>query len=154
MPRSRSSLAKTESLRRRGALNPHPDAVTSELFRNSELFDPRDMTQVKYEMLRRVRTEGRAVSRAAADCGLSRPAFYDAQAKFGRDGIAGLLPNKRGPKGAHKLSADVVGFIECAKREEPSLSWSSLQERVRERFDLSVHPRSIERALQRKKKQP
>jgi hypothetical protein len=46
-------------------LNPSPERVTDELFQ--EFFDPRDLVQVKYEMLRRVQTEGQPVGRSAID---------------------------------------------------------------------------------------
>ena len=45
---------KTESLKKYGALNPHPQKVVETAFSDSaiEFFDPRDLVQVKYEMLR------------------------------------------------------------------------------------------------------
>ena len=49
--------SKGESLRQQGVLNPHPEKVADPLFHDSEFFDPRDLVQVKYEMLRRVRVE-------------------------------------------------------------------------------------------------
>ena len=51
--------SKGESLRQQGVLNPHPQKVADPLFHGSEFFDPRDLVQVKYEMLRRVQVEGR-----------------------------------------------------------------------------------------------
>jgi hypothetical protein len=50
--------SKGESLRHQGVLNPHPQKVADPLFLRGEFFDPRDLVQVKYEMLRRVRVEG------------------------------------------------------------------------------------------------
>ena len=67
---------KAQTLRQRGCLHPHAEQVTDELFADHEFFDPRDLVQVKYEMLRRVRVDGDAVSRSAARFGLSRPAYY------------------------------------------------------------------------------
>lgn len=59
-------------------------------------FDPRDLVQVKYEMLRRVSAEGHSVVQSAKAFGLSRPSFYQAQAALQREGLAGLLAKKRG----------------------------------------------------------
>ena len=56
-PMTKKSDDKTESLRRRGCLNPDPSRVTDELFDSGEFFDAEDLVQVKYEMLRRVRAE-------------------------------------------------------------------------------------------------
>ena len=55
--------SKGESLRQQGVLNPHPEKVAEPLFHGSEFFDPRDLVQVKYEMLRRVRVEPRFCQR-------------------------------------------------------------------------------------------
>ena len=81
MAKSRTSR-KTEALRQHGSLNPHPEAVRHELFQSSEFFDPADLVQVKYEMLRQVLVERSSVTEAAAEFGLSRPSFYEAQAAF------------------------------------------------------------------------
>ena len=94
MPRSSQ---KRQLLRQEGALNPRADTVTSELFQQSEFFDPADLVQVKYEMLRQVELEGQPVSEAARAFGFSRPSFYQAQAA-----------HKRGPRGGHKLNAVIV----------------------------------------------
>ena len=70
----------------------------------SPFFDPRDLVQVKYELLRRVRVDGSAVSEATALFALSRPTFYAAQAAWEQAGVSGLLPASTGPRHAHKLT--------------------------------------------------
>src|SRR3972149_6606270 len=87
---------KLEALRLQGCLHPHPERVTDPVFAASDFFDPRDGVQVKYEMLRRVRVEGQPVSQSAQACGFSRPSFYQAQVALARDGLAGLVPKKKG----------------------------------------------------------
>lgn len=156
MPKNtRGADPKTDALRRHGALNPHPENVTDPLFEGSDFFDARDLVQVKYEMLRRVRIEQRPITESAAAFGFSRPSFYQAQASFELAGLSGLLPKKPGPRRSHKLNADVVEFLEQLQRDEPSLRSPELADRVLERFGRKVHPRSIERALTRpKKKRP
>jgi transposase len=143
---------KVEALRRHAALNPQPDKVTDPLFGSSDFFDSRDLVQVKYEMVRRVRVDGQSVTRTAAAFGFSRPSFYQAQSALEREGLAGLVPKKRGPRHCHKLSTDVIDFLLQQLSEEPSLSSSDLAARIWERFERKVHPRSIERALARHKK--
>ena len=49
---------KGESLRQQGVLNPHPQRVVDPLFLEGGFFDPRDLVQVKYEMLHRVHSRG------------------------------------------------------------------------------------------------
>src|SRR5437762_13657390 len=145
---------KAQALQRQAALHPHTEHVTDDLFVTREFFDPRDVVQVKYEMLRRVEREGHAVSRSAAAFGFSRPTFYQAQAAFQQGGLPALMPHKRGPKDAHKLTAAVLTFIREARQEDPSLHLAALVSRIQDRYGLTVHPRSIERALARSQKKP
>jgi len=144
--------SKGESLRQQGVLNPHPQKVADPLFLRGEFFDPRDLVQVKYEMLRRVRVERAAVTEVAQAFGFSRPVFYQAQALFHRAGLPGLIPQRPGPRRAHKLSELIVDFLLHHQLRDPLLRAPALSELVREHFDLVVHPRSIERALERRRK--
>ena len=145
---------KTESLKKYGALNPHPQKVTVEMFSDStlEFFDPRDLVQVKYEMLRAVDKEGCSVKQASEAFGFSRPAFYQAQSQFKQGGVTGLVKKRPGPKSAHKLTADVLAFIEEKVEEGEPLRARKLAPLIREKFGKDVHPRSIERAVTRRKK--
>jgi transposase len=152
MPRPPRSNPKQDALRRHGALHLHPDRVADELFQTCDFFDPNDLVQVKYEMLRRVRVDHKTIRRVAQDFGFSRLSVYHAQAAFERAGLAGLLPAKRGPRRSHKLDDAVMAFIREQLRHDRSLRAVELARRVRDRFALTVHPRSIERALERTEK--
>lgn len=143
---------KSIALRQAGALAPHPEAVSDPLFRAHVFFDARDLVQVKYEMLRRVQAEGQSVTQAASAFGFSRVSFYQAQTAFAEAGLPGLVPRRRGPRGAHKLTDVVVDFLEGLRAADPSVRTPELVEEVRQRFGLNVHPRSIERALARRAK--
>jgi transposase len=151
MPRPKSD-PKAKALREQGCLHPRPEKVTDEAFSASEFFDPRDLVQVKYEMLRRVRVDGQAISHAATGFGLSRPSYYQAQAAYEAGGLPALLPKKSGPRRAHKLSEEVVAALQEALSEQPDLSSQDLVDLVKERFGVLVHRRSIERALARQEK--
>ena len=148
-----SPAKKRAALRRHHALNPRPQAVRDPAFsQDNPFFDPEDLVQVKYEMLRRVREEGERVTRASAAFGFSRPSFYAAQAAFRKTGLPGLVPERPGPRRAHKLSEPVLCLLEEALSEEPSLSSAALARLLEEHLGLAVHPRSIERALARRRK--
>jgi transposase len=140
---------KLNSLRRGNALHPNAQSVTDDVFRKSDFFDARDVVQVKYEMLRRVRQDGASVVEAATAFGLSRPTFYEAQAAFDGGGLPALLPRKRGPRCAHKITPDVIAFLTEAIHADATLQAPELARRVTSRFKVEVHPRSIERALKR-----
>lgn len=143
---------KARFLKAQGCLNPHPENVRDDLFLANPFFDPRDLLQVKYEMLRRVREEGMPVSTAATRFGLSRPTFYAAQRAFASGGLPALVPARPGPRRAHKLDADVVEALRLARAQRPAPSSRELVELVRERFGMSVHRRSIDRVLTQQKK--
>ncbi len=145
---------KTESLKKYGALNPHPHKVVEKSFSDSalEFFDSRDLVQVKYEMLRAVDKQGRSVKQASEAFGFSRPAFYQAQSQFKQGGVTGLVKKRPGPKSAHKLTADVLAFIEEKLEEGKPLRARKLVPLIREKFGKEVHPRTIERAVTRRKK--
>ena len=143
---------KEAALRLTGTWHARFDDVGDELFRNNEFFDPRDLLQVKYEMLRRVAIEGRSVSEVTRVFGFSRPPFYHAQRALAQGGLAALIPKPTGPKAARKLTDEVLDYVEqlrAANRELRAPEWSEM---VLEKYDLTVHPRSIQRALERRAK--
>ena len=144
--------AKARVLKEYGALNLRAEDVTDELFCQNDFFDARDLVLVKYEMLRRVRIDGQSVTQAARAFGFSRVAFYQTQAAFEEHGLVGLIPKRRGPRRAHKLSDTVLDFIDRLRSTDKTLRAGALAARIHKRFNLSVHPRSIERALHRRQK--
>lgn len=143
---------KCASLREYAALNLHPEKVTDALFQLYPFFDPRDLVQVRYEMLRRVMIDGQSVGATATTFGFSRVRLYQLRKRFEIDGLAGLLPQRKGPRRAHKLSDDVLNFILDTLKAEPELRTVDLPQCVAKQFGISVHLRSIERALTRRQK--
>lgn len=154
MPRRlkpRSEDPKVAALRASGTLHPHPESIRDEAFSTEEFFDRRDRLQVKYEMLRRHRVERRPVTEVAVAFGASRQAFYTTARAFEAQGIAGLLPRPRGPKRAHKCSDEILDFVERQRVEEAEPGETAAQ-LVERRFGVAIHPRSLDRALARRKK--
>ena len=144
--------AKAETLRSHGALHPRPAEVRDPLFGSHEFFDARDLVQVKYEMLRRVDVDHQPITQTADAFGCSRPTFYQAQAAFKAQGLPGLVPRKRGPRGAHKLDDAVMAFVGTVRTEEPTVSVPALLGHIQRRFGLAIHRRTLERALRREEK--
>lgn len=134
--------AKSDVLRRHGVLYRRPQDVTDPLFHASPFFDARDLVQVKYELVRRVQVESLTVATAATSFGFSRSAFYQAQQAYQRSGLVGLIPQRRGPRRAHKLSGPVIDFVLQHQAHQPALPPARLCQLVQEAFGLSVHPRS------------
>jgi len=144
--------AKVQALQQNGALNPHAGAVTDALFHANPFFDARDLVQVRYEMVRRHSVDGLPISAAATAFGVTRPTFYKAQSALEAGGLAGLLPNARGPRDGHKLSAEVVAFVEEMRGADPKATTQQCLEAIERHFGVKAHRRSLERALSRKKK--
>ena len=149
--RSRSKPPKLEALREEGTLNPTPDEVHDPKFQENEFFDPHDIVQVKYEMLRRVSAENASVSAATEEYGVSRPTYYQTKASFDKGGVAGLAPQKRGPRGPHKLRGKALAFVQEQLVAGEPVRARELAKLVRQKFDLNIHPRTIERAVAGKK---
>ncbi len=138
---------KPKALHQSHALHPHPDQVRDPLFTSgSPFFDPRDLVQVKYELLRRVRVDGDSVSHATSLFALSRPTFYAALAAWERSGLLGLVPEPTGPRRAHKLTEEILVLL---RPLADTMSSTQLAQWLHDERHLSVHPRSIERALAR-----
>jgi transposase len=141
---------KLVALRQSHTLHPHADQVRDPLFTSgSPFFDPRDLVQVKYELLRRVRVDGASVSHATSLFAISRPTFYTAPAAWEHSGIIGLLPQPTGPRHAHKLTEDIIALLVPLAK---TMSSAELAVWLRDQQQLIVHPRSIERALARSAK--
>ena len=130
-------------------LNPHPERVTDPEFLGSEFFDARDAVQVKYEMVRKVQAGGAPVTETAAAFGYSRPSYYAAAAALEASGLEGLVPARPGPRGAHKLTEEILAWAGQRLAADPALRPAQLAGPIEAAFGVRAHPRSIERALAR-----
>lgn len=141
---SRQRSRRQQALLAQGAAHPHAPAVTDPLFRESAFFDPNDLVQVKYEMLRSVEKDGRPVVEAAEAFGLSRPVYYVTRDQYSREGLPGLLPRKRGPKHPHKLTDETLAILAKAVDDAQEIpSGEQLARLLDERCGIRAHPRSI-----------
>jgi transposase len=143
---------KLLELKRTGTLNPQSTAIVDALFRENPFFDANDLLQVRYEMLRRHRVDGASIVEVSSTFGVSRPTFYQAQAAFQRAGLAGLVPRQRGPKEGHKLSSEVIEHVRTLQTSSPGLTTNERIQAIEQKFGISVHRRSLERAMAGKKK--
>jgi transposase len=147
----KSKSPKVTALLEEGTLHPAPEQVRDPKFREHEFFDPRDLVQVKYEMLRRVSIESASVTDATEEYGVSRPTYYQTKAHFATAGVAGLVPRKRGPRGPHKLQGEALAFVKQHLVAGEPVRARALAKQLRQKFALTIHPRTIERAVAGKK---
>jgi transposase len=133
-------------------LHPHPERIGDARFQQGSFFDPRDLVQVRYELLRRHLIEKQPVTEVIRDFGVSRQMFYVLLRVFQREGLVGLLPRKRGPRGAHKCTDAIVAFAAVRRQQSPGRSTKELAEDVGRKFGVQLHPRTLERRLSRRGK--
>jgi len=152
MEAKKGNTSKRRALMQSGTLNKNADKVADPKFRNMAFFDPNDLIQVKYEMLRSAQKEGTGILKASETFGFSRITFYKTCKAFKENGLAGFLPQKKGPRRAHKLSGEVMEFVSQLVEQKPDIKSSQIRQKIIDRFNLSVHKRSIERAIDRSKK--
>lgn len=141
-----TEASRLRALTEAGLLHPHPGAVTAPLFAGGGFFLAADKVQVKYEMLRAHLVDGVNVTDAAALHGYSRAGFYLVAAAFDRDGMGGLLDDKRGRRGPVKLTAAIGEFLHDAPA---SMSGAQLAEEVADRFGVHLHRRTVQRVRRR-----
>jgi len=145
---------KATALRAASVLHPHPEDVQDPAFATGPFFDARDRVQVKYEMLRRQQVDGQPVTAVATAFGVSRQAFYTAQAAFTTQGLPGLLPRPRGPQRRHKCTPAIVAFARQWRAEHRRARAAEVAAAVQAAFGVTLHPRSLLRALARPEKKP
>jgi transposase len=141
----------TEASRRRalaeaGLVHPRVEAVGAALFGDGGFFLAADKVQVKYEMLRAHLLDGLSVRAAAGLHGYSRAGFYLITSAFEREGMTGLLDDKRGRRGPVKLTPEIGAFLAAAP---PQVSGADLVAEVAARFGVVLHRRTVERARRR-----
>jgi len=145
---SEYEMSKREEMLQNGSYNHHAETVSNQLFRRFRFFDPHDIMQVKYEMLRAVAKDNCDISAAAEAFGFSRVSFYQAKKDFETNGIAGLMPKKRGPKGSRKVNESDIEF---ARSLIGTHTKAQIVTRLKEERGVEISKRTLERQLSDKK---
>jgi transposase len=143
------SDTKADFLRRESLLNPKPERVVHPLFRERDFFDPLDLPQVRYEMLRLARVEDAAVKEACQLFGFSREYFYQLERDFMARGYAALLGSTRGRRPLIALNQEIVNFIVHRKMAEPHLTGEDLRNELQATYQVECSRRTVERVLER-----
>ena len=143
---------KPGRLREAGTLNPHPERVRDRRFAGSDFFDPHDLLQVRYEMVRLVRIDRLTLAKAAERFGVSLPTCFRMVKAFARQGLPGLLPERRGPRGPHKVTPKILQFVDEHRVRHGRTGAAQLVPMIEQRFGVKLHPRGLEKALARRGK--
>jgi len=137
-------MVKHKEMQKNGSFNHRAENVTAEIFSQSRFFDAHDLIQVKYEMLRAVEKDRRDITSTSATFGFSRVSFYQIKKEYDENGIAGLMPKKRGPKGSRKMNQDDVEF---AKSFVDTHTKAQILILLKEERGVEISKRTLERQL-------
>jgi len=139
---------KTDFLKKQGLLNPKPLRVNHPRFHQADFFDPLDLPQVRYEMLRAARVDKMSVTEACKQYGVSREYFYKLEHAFAERGYAALLGSTMGRPPLLALNQDIINFIIHEKMRTSSLSGDQLRKKILQRFKVDCSRRTVERLIE------
>ena len=140
---------KRQRLQQSGTLNRASDNVRDPLFASNDFFDARDLLQVRYEMVRLVGLGQATLAEAAQRFGVSRPTCFRMTRAFDQGGLHGLMPEPRGPRGPHKITPEMLRFVDQYRTRYGRVGARRLVPLIETEFGVRVHPRGLEKALAR-----
>ena len=141
--------AKKKFLEQEGLLNPKPERLSHALFKTLDFFDPLDLPQVRYEMIRAARVEKISVTEACRLFGFSREYFYKLERNFMARGYVSVLGSTMGRRPLIALNQEIVNFLVHRKIEEPKLSGEDLRKEIRHLYNVDCSRRTVERIVQK-----
>jgi len=143
-------LTKQDILLENGTFNRNYSKVTEQRFVDDDFYDPKDLAQVKYEMLRAVRESQENVEEITVRFGFSRAGFYKIKKSFEKEGISAFVSNKTGPRNAWKLTKDNQRFIDNYILDNPDASTGDIATVLQAERGLEISKRTVERYRSRK----
>jgi hypothetical protein len=140
---------KYEFLEKEGLLNQKPERISPSLFADNDFFDPLDLTQVRYEMLRSARIEKIPVAKACKLFGFSREYFYRLERNFMAHGLVSLLGSPKGRRPLIAINQEIVNFIVHRRIDNPKLSGDDLRKEILRLYKIDCSRRTVERVIER-----
>ena len=140
---------KLKFLEKEGLLNQKPDRISHSLFKTNDFFDPLDLLQVRYEMIRYVKVDGYSVAKACRIFGFSREYYYKLGRMFSERGFVGLLGAPSGRRPLIALNQELVNFIIHKKLEEPNLSGDNICKQIKKSYYVECSTRTVERIIEK-----
>jgi len=143
-------LSKQDVLLENGTFNRNHAKVKEQRFIDDIFYDPRDLAQVKYEMLRTARESKESVEEITIRYGFSRAGFYKIKNSFEKEGLSAFVSNKTGPRNAWKLTKEHQRFIDGYLSENPDAGSGEIAAILKTERGLEISKRTIERYRNRK----
>ena len=113
--------SKRVFLEKERLINPKPERVSHPLFETPDFFDPFDLPEVRYEMIRSVRVEKMAVAQACKLFGFSREYFCKLERALMTRVYIAMLGSTMGRRPIIALNQEIVNFIAHRKIQEAGL---------------------------------
>ena len=145
------SIGKKELLIKNGTFNKNHNKVTSEGFSKGGFYDPMDIVQVRYEMIKDADNSGKTIGQVSSEYGYSRASYYHIKDSFDKGGMTALIPEKTGPKESRKLTSDLQEYIKEYIRRDPSVSSSKIAAEIKNVKGVTISKRTVERFRYKKK---
>ncbi len=143
------SETKQDFLNKEGLANRRAERVTHSLFLTLDFFDPLDLPQVKYELLRAARVDNISVTEACNLFGFSREYFYRLEKAFMKHGYVSVIGSAMGRRPIIALNQEIVSFIVHRKMEEPRLSGMALRKEILQQYSIDCSGRTVERIIEK-----
>ena len=141
---------KEDTLKKTGCFNNNYENVSASIFKSALFFDKKDIVQVKYEMIRAVTKEEGSITEIADIYGFSRKSYYQINEAFETGGLYALIPKKTGPKKPHKLTPEVLEFIDSYLASHKNAKAPEISARLETEKGVKIHPRTVYRYIEKK----
>ena len=139
-------MDKVEHLKASRTYNAHYDRVSDEVFADSQLLDPRDLLQVRYEIARAV-DAGESPESVAPRFGVSGMTARRCVERLREGGMLALVPARSGPRGPHALGPEAEAFVDAFSLAHPGASGREVHEALEAALAPGVSRRTVERRL-------
>ena len=141
--------SKRAFLKNEGLLNTKPQRVSHPLFETLDFFDPSDLPQIRYEMVRAARVEKMSVAAACKLFGFSREYFYKLERAFMARGYVAMLGSTMGRRPIIALNQEIINFVTHRKIQEPRISGESLHKEIEKIYKVTCSIRTVERIVEK-----
>lgn len=144
-------MGKREILLANGTYNQKHEKVKNNKFLAGSFYDPMDIVQVKYEMLKDAEEGSRGIAQVADEFGFSRASFYNIKNAFDKQGLSAFVPEKTGPKRPYKLTEPYKDYIDRYISEKPKASSNEITKSLKNYKGIDISKRTVERYRSKKK---
>ena len=143
-------MDKEDRLKASNTFNPDYDKISDPKFSIDSIMDPRDLLQVRYELVRSVEYDNTPITHAAEEYGVSERTARRYIQSMKAGGLSALIPGKSGPSGPSVLKQEVCDFIDAYVASHPRASGKKVCDAIAQSMNISVGQRTVERYLQKK----